>query len=223
MTPSLTTQLSAMGVRPASGNPAGRRLASGIPRLDQFLDGGLPQGAVIEWGVPLGRGGREVMLAWLARATNPQPMGAPPAWVLWAYSKAQLAIYPPAWQARGVALDRVRFAATSSPLAELRSAFLEPFFGVIVLDAPRSFTDEDCAFVARQARLNDQVVIVARDGLLGPATQARTNVWARLRLNCWYDHPTRQYRLQVVRGLSPRQLILGEDELRLHRSPSLLA
>lgn len=158
------------------------------------------------------------MLAWVAQASNPRSVGQAASWVLWAYSKAQLAVYPPAWQARGVSLERVRFAATSAPLAELRSAFMEPFFGLIVLDAPRSFTDEDCAFVARQARLNDQVILVARDGLLGPTTQARANVWARLRLNCWFDPLTRQYHLQVVRGLSPRQLILREDELHPRRN-----
>lgn len=219
MTPTcLTSQLSAMGVRPASGNPMGRRLPSGIQALDQFLDGGLPVGAVTEWGAPLGRGGREVLLAWLTQLGKPSVAGGSeeaPAWALWAYSRAHLAIYPPAWQARGVPLARVRFAAVAAPLAELRPIFLEPLFRFIVIDGPRSFSDEDCAFVARQARLNDLIVIVARDGFLGPeAPMSRSNVWARLRLNCWFDDLSRQYRLQVVRGMSPRQLVLPEDALR---------
>ena len=211
-----THLLSSTGVRPASAGGRERRLASGIARLDAFLEGGLPVGAVCEWGAPLGHGGRDVLLAWLARATHgdARELGETPVWALWAHARAHLMVYPPAWVARGVRLDRVRFAATTAPLAELRPVFLEPFFRIVVLDAPRQFSEEDCAFVARQARAHGLVVVVVRDVRLD-AEQG--NVWARLRLNGWYDGEARQYRLQVVRGLSPRQLALGEDELWIYR------
>lgn len=216
------SELSAMGVRPASGKPSALKMASGIRVLDDFLEGGLPRGAVTEWGSPLGRGGRDVLLAWLARATSgscgknghPAPLeaDADPAWALWVYGRSQLMAYPPAWLARGVALERLRFASSPAPLSELRPVFLEPFFRMIVLDAPRTFSDEDCAFVARQARAHGQVVVLIRDGFLGDGggNASRGNVWAKLRVNCWYDPAAEQYRLRVIRGLSPRQVALSD-------------
>jgi hypothetical protein len=216
VTQSLTPQWSAIGLKPASGSAVNRRLGSGIGRLDDFLEGGLPLGSVSEWGAPLGHGGRDSLLAWLARATQGQAveLGNGPAWVLWAHARRNLVVYPPAWMARGVRLERMRFACTPAPLADLRPVFLEPFFRLLILDAPRQFSEEDCAFVARQARAQGQTVVVVRDTLLG---SHQGNVWARLRLNAWYDDETRQHRLQVVRGLSPRQLALTEDEIGVHR------
>jgi hypothetical protein len=130
---------------------------------------------------------------------------------LWAYSRPQLDVYPPAWQARGVDLSRLRFACAASPVADLKPVLLSPFFRIVIFDAPQRFSAEDCAFIARTARANDQIVVVVRDAFLGPR---QGNVWARLRLNSWYDAPSRQYRLSVVRGLSPRQLTLTESDLR---------
>jgi hypothetical protein len=201
-----------MGVAAASGKPSGQKLRSSIEALDDFLGGGLPRGAITEWGAPLGLGGRDVLLAWLAQATQDR---APqdderPVWALWVHARDHLMVYPPAWLARGVALQRMRFACSTKPLAELRPVFMEPLFRIIVLDAPRQFTDDDCAFVARQARLNDQTVVLIRDAFLGPD---RGNVWARLRINCWFEPAERRYTLRVVRGLPPRQLALGEDEI----------
>lgn len=207
----LSLKLSAMGLAAASIGPARaqqgsrvkERLPCGIERLDEFFEGGLPLGAMTEWGAPFGRGGRELLLHWLAHATRSE-------WVLWVHARAYLAVYPPAWLARGVPLERIRFAVTADPLEDLRPVFLEPFFRVVVLDAPPLFTKDDCAFVARRARAQGQAVIVVRDDFLDPR---RGNVWARLRANCWYEPASRQYRLRVIRGLSPRQLSLGEGEL----------
>jgi len=198
-----------MGVHPASGKPKERVLPSGIALLDEFLGGGLPLGAVTEWGVPLGKSGREVVLTWLARATQ-GGAGESPTWALWVYARAQLIVYPPGWAARGVELERMRFVCTGAPLADLKPVFLEPLFKIVVLDAPRQFTDDDCAFVARQARANGQAVLVLRDTFL---KSGQGNVWARLRVNCWRDDEARQFRLNIVRGLSPRQLALPDETL----------
>jgi hypothetical protein len=64
--------------------------------------------------------------------------------------------------------------------------------------------------MARRARVNGQVILLLRDFFLSPT---RGNVWTKLRLNCWLDHSADQYQLQVIRGLSPRQLSLNADVL----------
>lgn len=217
--------LEQLGLRKAAvGFGTEQRLGSGHPDIDRFLGGGLPVGALTEWGAPLGQGGRDLVLLWLAKACSPSGRTALPAawghtapWILWAHSWPHLSIYPPAWQARGVRLEQLRCVCTPAPVTDLRPVFLEPVFRLIILDAPQRFSAEDCAFVARQARLNDQVVIVLRDSLLGvpPPTRGGAGeqgggggIWARLRLNTSYDHGSQCYRLQAVRGLPAGVLTL---------------
>src|SRR5690606_35424048 len=118
--------------------------SSNFKELDEFLEGGLPVGRVSEWGMPLGQGGRSLLISWLARLKD-QPL------ILWCSSHKQMQVYPPAWVSRGVALERVRFAVSAKPLAELRPVFMEPLFPIIILDCPRGFTEDDCAFLARRA------------------------------------------------------------------------
>jgi hypothetical protein len=130
--------------------------------------------------------------------------------ILWVYGKPELTIYPPAWQARGLPIERMRFACSQAPLEDLRPVFLEPLFKIIVLDTPMNFSDEDCAFVVRQARQNNQLVIVIRDFFLGIRS---SNVWSKIRLNCWFDSSTQKYNLRVVRGLPPRHIVFSEQEL----------
>jgi len=183
-------------------------LLSGISPLDDFLGGGLVCGTICEWGIPFGSGGREVVAAFLAGVSRlaERSSDAAPPWILWAHGRSGLTAYPPAWHARGVPLTRTRFAEAGKPVVDLKPVFMDPFFKVIVLDAPRSLSDDDCAFLARQARAHGQVVIILRDYFLG---QRRGNVWARLRLNCWCPDPVQNpetVNLRVVRGLAQRQM-----------------
>ena len=186
--------------------PALSKLPSGCQELDLFLEGGLAPGSVNEWGVPFGLGGRGVILDYLASATQGtrgRDGDRAPVWCLWVYSRPSMTVYPPAWCAQGVVLPRVRFAYAPRPVAQLRPIFLESFFKVIVLDAPRFFSEEDCAFVSRQARLNQQTVIILRDHLL---TSTQSSIWTKLRVNCWRDLASERHYVRVLRGLSPRQL-----------------
>ena len=176
-----------------------RCLASSIGALDQFLEGGLRVGTLAEWGAPLGRGGRDIVLQYLARSEQAQQ------WCLWVCGKRDVRVYPPAWSARGVALAKVRFAYSDQPVRDLKPLFLDPFFRVIVLDVTRGLSIDDCAFLAQRARANKQVIIVLRNYFL---SEKRGNVWAQLRLNCWQDEDGARYHIRTVRGLSPRQLSL---------------
>jgi len=226
----LTQQLSSMGVRCASASADEStgisKLDSGIKCLDDFLEGGLPVGAISEWGVPLGRGGREILLTWLARHFNQEAVtrcteqqaahqtvyaGENPRWALWIYSRTKLTIYPPAWLARGVSLKHTRFVCSCRPLVDLKPVFLSPLFQIIVLDAPDFFTEDDCAFLARQARKNRQTIILLRDFFLSPK---RGNVWAKLRLNSYFNETTQEFCLDVVRGLPPRKLSINPAVLK---------
>mgnify|MGYP001546475284 CR=1 FL=1 len=202
----LTPQLSAMGVEPARVKWQTPKIPSGIVEVDRFFEGGLPQGALCEAGAPIGRGGREVVLRFLAELTTrgiSNEIGQKtPGWALWVHGHRDVAVYPPAWQSRGVNLERIRFASTAKPLEDLRPAFMEPFFKMIVIDSPERFSDEDCAFVARMARLHKQSILLLRHFFLSPG---RGNVWAKIRFNSSFEFSTKQYHLQVVRGLSPRQ------------------
>jgi len=179
------------------------RVASGIPSLDLFFEGGLPSETLIEWGVPLGGGGRRVVISYLASIS--QQVGGS---VLWVYRPGELQVYPPAWQAQGVNLERVRFAGCENVVADLRPVFFDSLFSVVVIDNPKALSMDEWAFLARQARQHKFSVWVLRNYLL---RSELGNVWARWRVNA---EPVRQPRtgtqqcgLSVVRGLSPRKML----------------
>lgn len=180
---------------------AAARLSAGVPLLDEALGGGLPFGAVCEWGLPIGRGGRRVVLEFVARATQ----GSAGAWCLWVRPvQADLQIYPPAWSAAGAELERLRFAFCRKAVEELKPLITDPFFKILVLDAPEGLTRDDLAYLARTARKQQRLVLVLRDYAL---TAERGNVWAKLRVNCWRtDFHDPLYALETIRGLPPRRL-----------------
>ena len=179
------------------------RLASGVRELDESLSGGLPFGSLIEWGTPVGQGGRELLIPWLREATYANTQLSSPAWVLWAYATQRLVPYPPAWSARGIALERLRFAQTNNPILDLHPVFLEPLFRIIILDVPRSFSPEEYAFMTRQARLHNQIIILVREKLLKPD---EGNIWARIRLNTWFVPESGTHHIEILKGSSTRRL-----------------
>jgi|GEM_PF-560156 len=198
LAPQLISALSTFTARPK------KVLPTHDPRINEFLEGGLPFGSLCEWGAPFGRGGREILCRFIAAATQSQQ------WSVWVNTKNRMSIYAPAWAARGVDFEYFRVAHSSRPMTELKPLLLDPFFRVIVLDAPCNLTDDDSALLARQARQNDQLIILVRDYLLSPK---RGNVWAKIRVNCWQEQMAERFCLQSVRGLSPRQCSFAPQEI----------
>jgi hypothetical protein len=168
-------------------------------RLQTFFEGGLREGQLSEWGLRPGSGGREVLVDLLAAATQTQK------WSLWVRPKSGVAVYPPAWNARGVKLDRMRFAYTDQPIADLKPLFMDSFFKLIIIDEPKNLSDEECSFLARRAQEQKQIICIIRPYFL---CQKRGNVWAKLRVNMWRTGIAEQLCLQVIKGLSPRQMSL---------------
>lgn len=178
-----------------------RKLSCGIQALEECLGGGLPVGALIEWGAPMGQGGRELLMPWIREVTNPVNTSSSPSWALWVYTLPRLIPFAPAWAARGVALERLRFAQTTSPLRDLQPVFMEPLFRMIVLDVSQTFSPDEYAFLTRQARHHDQTIVVVQDRLLSPETG---NVWARLRVNTRHLAKPHHYQLEILKGSSIR-------------------
>lgn len=178
------------GVLPASQQLPGQRLSCGNAALDAFFGGGLPIGAVTECGMPLGRGGRNLLLPYLRAASRGSAEGhATNAlslqhdwWVLWVTRDDELQPLPVSWLARGIKAERLVFAATQEPLQDLQRVFIRPFFQMIVLDRPARLTRDDCAFLSRQARQQNLTVVLVRDYFL---SHTRGNVWAQMRVNAW--------------------------------------
>lgn len=180
-------------------------LTSGCPQVDGFLRAGLPFGSICEWGVPMGRGGREVVLAFIGAATRGVNLFTPQL-VLWvtAVPASDLSLYPPTWNAHGVILDNVRFVTSTQPVRDLRPVFLDALFRVIVLDAPQRLTRDDVTFIAHQARRRGYLVMILRNYVL---SNELGNIWTKLRLNCWRDEKnSAQHYLQIIRGLAPGEL-----------------
>ena len=211
--PALSVLLSDSRINTASHNPQEVKLCSGIKLLDSFLGGGLAFSTLVEWGMPFGSGARRLVTSFIARATTSGDDDGGKLSCLWISARPLLKIYPPAWQAAGVDLERLRFTRSSSPVHDLKPLFMDDFFKVIVLDHPTSLTLEDCGFITQCARRNRQLVIILRDHLLSTSD---SNVWARVRLNTWRNPQTGQLEVEGLRGLkNSTRMSLGSQQTEL--------
>lgn len=175
-------------------------LSSGLPLLDELLEGGLHEGELSEWGMPWGQGLRELLLPFLAAAQRKDY------WILWIYGQSKICVNPLAWKARAVDLNRIRFAQSEHALRDLRPVFLSDFFRLIVIDQSKQLSDEDCAFLARQARRLRQSILILKPYAL---SHTQGNVWARLRVNCGQDLQSRMFRAELLKGRHPKQLLFS--------------
>ncbi len=185
------------------------KLASCIREIDDFLEGGLPFNGITEFGMPLGKEGRVLLLKFLVNATR--GIQVKPLWALWVSSHNEFSVFPPAWFAKGVAPSRMVFTQSTAPAQDLKRAIINPLFKLIVLDSPQRFSRDDCFFVNTQARINQQLIILLRNFFL---SNNRGNVWAKLRLNCWKRQSTGDFMLRSIRGLPRRQLRIHEERLK---------
>lgn len=204
----LLTQFAGLNFQPGSVRSQPEKLASCVEAIDVFLEGGIPFGSVSEFGMPLGREGRALILKFLANAT--QGKRTKPLWALWVSSHEDFQVFPPAWFAKGVSASRMVFTHSQTPLRDLKRAIMHPLFKVIILDSPQKFTKDDCSFVSRQARANHQLVILLRHFFL---SNRQGNIWAKLRINCWKRHTNGEFVIKVIRGLSHRELLIREELL----------
>jgi len=186
-----------------------QKLAACVDEIDTFLEGGIPFGGVTEFGMPLGREGRVLMLKYLINATC--GIRIKPVWTLWISCHENFQVFPPAWFSRGVSPEKIVFTNSRKPLQDLKRAIINPLFKLIVLDSPPRFSKEDCFFLSRQARENHQLIMLLRHFFL---TNRQGNIWANLRMNCWKKHASGEFIIKVIRGLSDRQLSIKEEVLK---------
>jgi len=189
-----------------------QKLASTNSQVTTFLEGGLPFGAVTEIGCPLGCEGRPLLLSFLAQASKEERP------ILWVHTHQELKLFPPAWFARGIDPKHIVFSVAKDPVSDLKRAFLNPFFSVIVADLSKGLLSaEECAFLSTRARVQRQAIILIRPYFL---TNKLGNPWTPLRLNMskWSHRyggegpPSRQaFSIQIVRGQSKPPLILKGD------------
>lgn len=169
----------------------GHPIISGLPKLDQFLSqrGGIRYGRVIEWGAPMGRCSRFLILRFL------RDLGEA---VVWVYGqKEEIQIYAPAWASQGVDLSLFFFISSRNPLPDLRPLFLEPAFRIMVIDCPQKLSAGDWSFICAKARENKQLIFILRPFFLSPK---RGNPLVHFRINCWLKPSQGKYSLKLLKG-----------------------
>jgi hypothetical protein len=167
--------------------------APGLPERSR----GIPLGSLLEMGIPFGNGGRRLLVQLIAAATSAMS-GVQKHWCLWISARMQPVVYPPAWQAMGINLNLLRFASSESPVADLKAAFLDDLFRLIVIDSPQGLRTDEHVFLAQCARKNRKVIIVVQDKLLSPKD---SNTAARYRLNVLKPQGQNTLQIQPIRGL----------------------
>ena len=174
-------------------------LHSGIDALDECFAQVKP-GDLVEWGIPPGMNGRLIPLQLLKHQIPPS---------VWIYHHHGLGVFATSWIGHGVDLQRLFFLCSENPVSELRPLFLEDTFKRIIIDSPRRFSDGDMAFVAQQARKQQQIVFLIRHYFL---SQKRGNPHACLRVNTWQSGK-RAFSLRVIKGSKTGQLAVPYREV----------
>ncbi|MBI2602593.1 MAG: hypothetical protein HYW48_06020 [Deltaproteobacteria bacterium] len=180
-------------------------LCSFNKKVDDFLSGGFPIGSLIEWGVPMGKEGRQLLFPFLANVTQGRQF--PPSFVLWVNGFKELKVFPPAWFVRGVVPGKVLFAQSCDVLHDLKQVFLSPVFKVIVLDTPQYLSREDCLFLKKKAQRHKQILFLLRPYRLN---NEKGNVACSVRMNIWRDQQKDTLVAHVIKGLTDRKLFLEE-------------
>ncbi|MBF0280372.1 MAG: hypothetical protein HQM13_21430 [SAR324 cluster bacterium] len=174
---------------------------SGIDDLDRFLNGGLPIGTLVEFGIPKEKPGRTVLLPYLARASKQTT-------ILWVNSLEKYRIYPPAFFSRGILPSGMVFSEAVKPLETLKHVFLSPLFKIIVLDSSR-VSLEECLFLKQQAFIHNQSIVLIRPYCL---SNLKGNIWSKLRCNILKTTHGR-YCLRLVKGQTSKNYYISEEEL----------
>ena len=138
--------------------------------------------------MPLARGGRELLLPLLK---------AQKGLTVWIYSSKLGCVYPPAWRARGVDLDRLYFVRNDGSLSALRALFLEPLFQCVVIDSPMKWRPEDLFFLRTAAKRNKFHLLLLRPFFL---SNKKGNPLCRQRFNVSYHVKQKSYRVHKLKG-----------------------
>lgn len=153
------------------------KISTGIQSLDDLMGGGLEVGGVSEWGMPAGNGARFILVKLLQNLTN-QEYAKP---VLWTLGQPGVKILASGWMSLGINLNKLLFAKSFKPICDLREAFLEPVFSLLVFDCPKNLSREEHAFISKQAMKMKVHVCILQNYFL---TGKKGNVWAKSRINC---------------------------------------
>ncbi len=173
-------------------------LPSTLSLITDFLQGGLPFGALVEWGSPMGSEGRRILLTFLVNAMQLSCL------CLWNNGHCDVTIFPPAWSACGIDLNQLIFTNANHPLTELKPVFLSSLFKVIVLDtALGQLSNDECAWLRHQASLHHYLVIIVRNYRL---SNKLGNAWVKLRLNALKHPNSDNYQLWLVKGGTEKRL-----------------
>lgn len=167
---------------------------SGIANFDDALGGGIARGFLVEWGLPPGKKGRELLVCFLSKQS---PIA------LWILGQEDIKVYPPSFKALGVDLESTYFVKNNNPIRDLKPVFLESLFELIIIDSVSFLSNDEMAFLAKQARRLGQSIFVVRPFLL---SSQRGNPFARVRLNCWCHHLERKWYVEILRGAKPGRL-----------------
>lgn len=186
--------------------PPRQKLRSFNEKIDDFLSGGFPLGSLVEWGVPMGKEGRQLLFPFLANVTQGRQF--PPSFVLWINGFEDLSVFPPAWFVRGVAPDKILFARSSDMFRDLRQVFLSPVFKVIVMDTPQYLSREECLFLRKKVQTHQQVLFLLRPYFLN---NEKGNVASKIRMNVWRESRQNALVAQVIKGLTERRLYLERE------------
>jgi hypothetical protein len=154
--------------------------------------------SVIEWGAPRDQFARSILASTLAYFKGP---------ILWIHSHRNLTIFPPAWQSKGLDLNRLFFIQYSQTIKNIGPCFQTQLFNFIILDCPLKLTRSDLRQLQLWAKSYKYCLFILRPFLL---SSNRGNPYAHLRFNLFYQFEQNTMLLQPIKGKIKKNICFNQ-------------
>lgn len=180
--------------------------SSSHDELNSFLGNSLQYRQLNEFGIPWGNGGREIIIDLIANQQNKDES----CWCLWVQESSSYHIYPPAWAARGIRLERMKVAYSQQPIKQLREALASSHFKIIVFDLKHRLKPEEYCFLSQMAQSYGYILLLLQHYKLNSNLG---NIWAKNRINIEYQPHKQAYYIESLKGPSRGSIHLTKQLL----------
>ncbi|MEZ4705493.1 MAG: hypothetical protein R3A11_09955 [Bdellovibrionota bacterium] len=179
-------------------------LVCSLPSLSSAFFSPLHQGQLVEWGIPYGKNGRWIPLSFFRMSTCS---------VAWIYDHEGVKVYPPAWEAFGIDLEKFFFVESKQVFQDVKPVFLCGAFPIIVLDVSTRVSLKEMAFLKQKSIQHKKIIF-----LIHPFWMRHEigNPYAQVRINVFF-HPLKdQFSLDVFKGGKKENLFISSQEVFQH-------
>lgn len=176
-------------------------ISTPLNRLNNYFKDLNLYSSVIEWGAPSGRLSRLIPLLILGSTQEK---------VLWFCDEMQEKFYANALNSLSINSSNFYFICEKDVQRSLRAAVNEDSCKILVIDTKTFISKSDLNFLSTKSRLNQSTYFLMRHFFL---SNKNGNPFVKYRINSSYDLRSDCFKVNCIKGLSKKSLVLKRDEV----------